>query len=43
MEATILPNGNVFEVWVCGEIVFSNSSKIECAIWANAEGYNLTN
>ena len=43
MEATILPNGNVFEVWVDGEVKFTHADRMECAFWANSEGYNLAN
>lgn len=43
MEATILPNGEVFEVWSENEVVFTDASKVECGVWANANGYTLIN
>ena len=44
MEATILPNdgGTMFEVWAGGEVVYTDSDKVECAIWANANGYTIS-
>lgn len=43
MNATILPNGIFFEVWVDNEVVFIHSDKVEAAIWANQNGYTITN
>ena len=41
MQATIIQNGLLFEVWADNEVIFTHADKVECATWANANGYTL--
>jgi hypothetical protein len=39
MEATIILNGLMWEVWADNEVQFIHIDKMECAIFANENGY----
>jgi len=43
MNATLIPNGLLWEVWIDGEVAFTHADKVECATWANDVGYTITN
>jgi hypothetical protein len=41
MKAIIMKNVNLWEVWVDGDVVFSNPSCEQACTWAEEQGYVL--